>query len=154
MEGAHVWLVASCPLYRAFYISEDYQMQAKRIDHVVIAVKDLETAVKTYQDNFGLVKVSEGEVPALGIRNAFLQIGDAQLDCDASPAGGRWPPSWRNRARDHLLSLEVDNLDKAVAELQGQGIRVTVAEGTAGRRLAFVSPKATHGVLLQLLERS
>ena len=90
-----MWLVTSLPLSGAFYISEDYQMQAKRIDHVVIAVKDLEAAVKTYQDNFGLVKVSEGEVPALGIRNAFLQIGDAQLELmtplTESGAGGLLP---------------------------------------------------------------
>jgi methylmalonyl-CoA/ethylmalonyl-CoA epimerase len=131
-------------------------MQAKRIDHVVIAVKDLEAAVKTYQDNFGLVKVSESEVPALGIRNAFLQIGDAQLEL-MTPLTDQGPvASFLEKQGEgmYLLSLEVDHLDNAVAELQGQGIRVTVTQGTAGRRLAFVSPKATHGVLLQLLERS
>jgi methylmalonyl-CoA/ethylmalonyl-CoA epimerase len=131
-------------------------MQAKRIDHVVIAVQDLEAAVKTYQDNFGLVKVSEGEVPALGIRNAFLQIGDAQLEL-MTPLTNQGPvASFLEKQGEgmYLLSLEVDNLDNAVAELQGQGMRVTVTQGTAGRRLAFVSPKATHGVLLQLLERS
>jgi methylmalonyl-CoA/ethylmalonyl-CoA epimerase len=131
-------------------------MQAKRIDHVVIAVKDLEAAVKTYQDNFGLVKISAGEVPALGIRNAFLQIGDAQLEL-ITPLTDQGPvASFLEKQGEgmYLLSLEVDNLDNAVAELQEQGIRVTVTQGTAGRRLAFVSPKATHGVLLQLLERS
>jgi methylmalonyl-CoA/ethylmalonyl-CoA epimerase len=131
-------------------------MQAKRIDHVVIAVQDLEAAVKTYQDNFGLVKISAGEVPALGIRNAFLQIGDAQLEL-MTPLTDQGPvASFLEKQGEgmYLLSLEVDNLDNAVAELQEQGIRVTVTQGTAGRRLAFVSPKATHGVLLQLLERS
>ena len=131
-------------------------MQAKRIDHVVIVVQDLEAAVKTYQDNFGLVKVSESEVPALGIRNAFLQIGDAQLEL-MTPLSDQGPvASFLEKQGEgmYLLSLEVDHLDNAVAELQGQGIRVTVTQGAAGRRLAFVSPKATHGVLLQLLERS
>jgi methylmalonyl-CoA/ethylmalonyl-CoA epimerase len=55
-------------------------MKAQRIDHVAIAVKDLEAAVTTYQHNFGLDKVREGAVPSLGIRNAFLQIGDAQIE--------------------------------------------------------------------------
>lgn len=55
-------------------------MKAKRIDHIAIAVKDLDAAVATYQHNFGLEKVRGGEVPALGIRNAFLQIGDAQIE--------------------------------------------------------------------------
>ena len=130
-------------------------MKAKRIDHVVIAVTDLDAAVETYQRNFGLAKVSEGEVSALGIRNAFLQIGDAQLEL-MTPLTNQGPVATfleKQGEGMYLLSIEVDNLDNAVAELQGQGIRITVTEGTAGRRLAFVSPKATHGVLLQLLER-
>jgi methylmalonyl-CoA/ethylmalonyl-CoA epimerase len=53
----------------------------------------------------------------------------------------------------YLLALEVDNLDDAMTTLQSQGARVHVATGSTGQRLAFVSPRATHGVLLQLLER-
>ena len=49
-------------------------MKAKRIDHIAIAVKDLDAAVATYQHNFGLEKVSGGDVPALGIRNAFYRL--------------------------------------------------------------------------------
>ena len=54
----------------------------------------------------------------------------------------------------YLLALEVDNLDDAIATLQTQGARVNVATGSTGQRLAFVSPRATHGVLLQLVEES
>jgi hypothetical protein len=53
----------------------------------------------------------------------------------------------------YLLALEVDKLDDAIATLQNQGVRVNVVTGSTGQRLAFVSPRATHGVLLQLLER-
>ncbi len=130
-------------------------MQAKRIDHVVIAVKDLEAAVATYQENFGLAKASEGEVPALGIRNAFLQIGDAQIEL-MTPLSDEGPVAdflAKHGGGMYLLSLEVDDLDAAIAELQAKGIRVNVAQGAAGQRLAFVSPRGTHGVLLQLLER-
>jgi len=130
-------------------------MQAKRIDHVVIAVQDLDAAVATYQRNFGLTKVSEGEVPSLGIRNAFLQIGEAQIEL-VTPLTKQGPVATfldKHGEGIYLLALEVDNLDAAMAQLQSQGTRVNVAEGSAGRRLAFVSPRATHGVLLQLLER-
>ena len=131
-------------------------MKAQRIDHLVIAVNDLETAVATYTANFGLEKVREGEVPALGIRNVFLQIGDAQLELvtplsDDSPVGKFLHAHGEGM---YLLSLEVDNLDDAVATLQAQGTRVSLAEGTDGKRLAFISPRATHGVLLQLIERT
>ena len=130
-------------------------MQAKRIDHIVIAVQDLEAAVATYQDNFGLTKVKGGEVPSLGIRNAFLQIGDAQIEL-VTPLSEQGPIAdflAKQGGGMYLLSLEVDDLDAAIAELQNNGARVNVAQGSEGKRLAFVSPKATHGVLLQLLER-
>ncbi len=130
-------------------------MQARRIDHVVIAVQDLEAAVTTYQDNFGLQKVSGGEVPALGIRNAFLQIGDAQLEL-VTPLSDQGPVAEFLDKRGgglYLLALEVDDLDTAIATLQATGARVNMATGSSGQRLAFVSPRATHGVLLQLLER-
>lgn len=130
-------------------------MQARRIDHVVIAVQDLEAAVATYQENFGLQKVSGGDVPALGIRNAFLQIGDAQLEL-ITPLSDQGPVAEFLDKRGggmYLLALEVDDLDAAIATLQATGARVNVATGSSGQRLAFVSPRATHGVLLQLLQR-
>ena len=130
-------------------------MKAKRIDHVVIAVKDLDAAVATYQHNFGLEKVGDGEVPSLGIRNAFLQIGEAQLEF-ITPLSEHGPVAdflARHGGGMYLLALEVDSLDEAIATLQQQGARVHVATGSSGQRLAFVSPRATHGVLLQLLER-
>ena len=130
-------------------------MKAQRIDHVVIAVKDLEAAVATYTHNFALEKVCEGEVPALGIRNAFLQIGDAQIEL-VTPLSADSPVGKFLQTHGeglYLLALEVDDLDAAVATLQAQGTRVNITTGSSGQRLAFISPRATHGVLLQLLER-
>jgi methylmalonyl-CoA epimerase len=130
-------------------------MQAKRIDHIAIAVQDLAAAVQTYQTNFGLQQIEGGEVPSLGIRNAFLQIGDAQIEL-ITPLTEQGPVAEflsQQEGGMYLLSLEVDELDVAVAELQDKGVLVNVAAGSEGKRIAFVSPKATHGVLLQLLER-
>ena len=131
-------------------------MKATRIDHIAVAVKDLDAAVATYQHNFDLEKVSGGEVPSLGIHNAFLQIGGAQIEL-ITPTSATGPVAeFLEQGGEglYLLSLEVENLDNAVSHLQEAGARVKVAEGSTGQRLAFVSPKSTHGVLLQLLERS
>lgn len=130
-------------------------MQARRIDHVVIAVNDLDAAVTTYQENFGLLKVKAGDVPSLGIRNAYLQIGDAQIEL-VTPLSAQGPVADfldKQGGGMYLLALEVDDLQAAIAELQDKGVRVNVATGTTGKRVAFVSPRATHGVLLQLIER-
>ena len=131
-------------------------MKATRIDHVAVAVRDLRAAVETYQHNFDLEKVGGGDVPSLGIQNAFLQIGGAQIEL-LTPTAATGPVSEFLEQRGegmYLLSLEVENLDAAVAQLQEAGARVRVAEGSARKRLAFVSPKSTHGVLLQLVERA
>ena len=130
-------------------------MKAQRIDHVVIAVTDLEAAVATYTHNFGLAKVREVDLQVLGIRNAFLQIGEAQLEL-VTPLSADSPVGKFLQTHGegmYLLALEVDDLDAAIATLQEQGTRVNVTTGSAGQRLAFISPRATHGVLLQLLER-
>ncbi len=130
-------------------------MKATRIDHVAVVVKDLEAAVATYQHNFELEKAGGGEVSSLGIHNAFLQIGGARIEL-MTPASATGPVAEFLEQRGegmYLLSLEVEDLDEAVARLQDTGARVRVAEGSTGHRLAFVSPKSTHGVLLQLLER-
>lgn len=131
-------------------------MKAKRIDHIAIAVHDLEAAVTTYAQNFGLTTSSSGEVPSLGIRNAFLQIGDAQIEL-ITPLTAQGPVAdflAKQGGGMYLLALEVEDLDAAIATLQQTGARVNVTTGSGGRRLAFVSPRATHGVLLQLLERA
>ena len=130
-------------------------MKATRIDHIAVVVKDLEAAVATYQHNFDLEKAGGGEVPSLGIHNAFLQIGGASIELvTPTSATGSVAEFLEQRGEGmYLLSLEVEDLDEAVAHLQDTGVRVRVAEGSTGQRLAFVSPKSTHGVLLQLLER-
>jgi methylmalonyl-CoA epimerase len=88
-------------------------MKATRIDHLVVAVKDLDAAIATYTETLGLEKVREGEVPALGIRNAFLKLGDAELEL-AAPLSDDTPVGKFLQGQGegmYLLALEVDSLD-------------------------------------------
>jgi len=128
---------------------------AKRLDHVVIAVNDLEAGVATYQKNFGLSREPAGEVPALGIRNTFMPIGDAKIEF-VSPLGEKSPIAQfltKNGEGMYLLSLDIDYLPGALSTLEAKGIKANVAKASDGNDLAFISPKHTHGVLLQLLSR-
>jgi methylmalonyl-CoA/ethylmalonyl-CoA epimerase len=127
---------------------------ATKIDHVAIVVKDLDAAVKTFTGNFGFPIERLGDVPQLNIRRAFLTIGDASLELfqptsEANP-GAKFITE-RGEGM-YLLSLEVDDLDAAAGALANQGIKVNVQNVADGTRLGFVSPKVTHGVLLQLIE--
>ncbi len=128
---------------------------AKKIDHVAIAVKDLDVAVQTFTRNFGFPVERSGAVPQLDIRRAFLTVGDAWLEIfqptsDASPAAKFLAERGEGM---YILSLEVDDLNAAVDALSKKGIHVTVQEIPNGPRLGFISPKATHGALLQLIQQ-
>jgi methylmalonyl-CoA/ethylmalonyl-CoA epimerase len=127
---------------------------AKKIDHVAIAVKDLDAAVKTFTGNFGFPIERIGAVPQLNIRRAFLTIGDASLEL-FQPTNDQNPGAKFLADRGegmYLLSLEVDDLAAAARQLEQQGIKINVQTLADGMRLGFISPKATHGVLLQLIE--
>lgn len=128
-------------------------MKAKRIDHVGIVVKNLEEATATYARNFGLTvdPVRGGEVPALGIKNAFMPIGESDLEF-IQPLTDQGPVAQFAKERGEgqfLLSIEVDDVAAAVEHLRSLGFRV----GDPNNGVAFVSPKSSHGVNLQLIQR-
>ena len=131
---------------------------AKKIDHIAIAVKDLDSAVKTFTSNFGFPVTRRADVPNLGISLALLQIGDAELELFQPTATDNPPAKFLvDRGEGmYVLSLETENLDAALQALSAKGIRVGQVTPTSDGqgRLAYVSPKATHGVLLQLIEHA
>jgi methylmalonyl-CoA/ethylmalonyl-CoA epimerase len=131
---------------------------AKKIDHVAIAVNDLDAAVRTFTGNFGFPLTARAEPTALGIRLAMLRIGDADVELFTPTRSDSAPAKFlADRGEGmYVLSLAVDDLDGAVQSLRAKGIKVGDVSPTGdGRgRLVYVSPKATHGVLLQLIERA
>jgi len=128
-------------------------VKARRIDHVGIVVKDLETALATYTRNFGFQAVGSrgGEVPAMGIKNAFMPVGESDLEF-IQPLTSDGPVAQFAAERGEgtfMLSIEVDDIDAAVEHLRGLGART----GNLANGVAFVSMKSTHGVNLQLIQR-
>jgi methylmalonyl-CoA epimerase len=128
-------------------------MKARRIDHIGIVVKDLDTALATNSKNFGFSVASGkgGEVPALGIKNAFMPVGESDLEfIQAMTDQGPVAQFAKDRGEGtFMLSIEVDDIAAAVEHLRGLGARV----GEPNNGVAFVSMKSTHGVNLQLVQR-
>lgn len=128
----------------------------RNLDHVAVVVSDLDAGVRTWQENFGLPLERVGEVPALGIRQAILPLGSAFVEL-ISPLRDEGPVAGFLKERGegmYLVSLAVADLDGAVATLRGRGLRVGDPTGGSGdARLAFISPRSTHGVTIQLIER-
>jgi methylmalonyl-CoA/ethylmalonyl-CoA epimerase len=130
---------------------------AKKIDHVAVLVKDLAAAMQTFTKNFGFPVTARMAAPNAGIELALLRIGDADIEL-FTPTHADTPPAKALAERGegmYVLSLAVDDLDAAIQTMTAKGIKCSPVSPTAdGKgRLAFLSPKATHGVLLQLIEK-
>ncbi len=131
----------------------------RRIDHIAIAVHDLDAALAGYRDGLGLEPSLVADVPGEGVRIAFLPMGGAggtkleliqPLDPDNSI--GRFLAK-RGEGQHHIC-LEVASIDAALAELQATGMPVLdrVPRISSEGRAVFVHPKALCGVLLELVE--
>ena len=98
----------------------------KGVDHVVIAVKDLDAAVARYETIYGQAPSERNEVPAAGMKMAFFRFGDSYIEL-VSNLGDQGPIA--KRLADlgegvHLVAMRVDDVDKTVAELRDKGIRL------------------------------
>lgn len=130
-----------------------------RIDHVGLAVNDLDAAVEFYARTFDLKVVHEEVNEEQGVREVMLGVGDsgsciqllAPLRAD-SPIGKFLD---RNGEGVQQVAYTVDDVDAAAQTLRMRGVRLlyeTARHGTAGSRVNFVHPKDAMGVLIELVE--
>lgn len=133
--------------------------QFKRIDHVVIATEDVEDAARLWHRNLGLKPDASLDRPlGAGFEVARLPVGDAFLEL-VQPVvhEGRFYEQFKERGEGMFsISVEVDDLDEAIGHLRGKGAKVSGAERGIwpGSRVARVSHESTHGVSIQLIERT
>jgi methylmalonyl-CoA/ethylmalonyl-CoA epimerase len=130
-----------------------------RIDHVGIAVRDLDASIDFYRRTFGVEVVHTEVNEEQGVREAMLAVGDSgsciQLLAplsDDSPIGRFLTKSGEGVQQ---VAYGVDDIDAASAQLRERGVRLlyeTPKRGTAGSRVNFVHPKDAGGVLVELVE--
>jgi lactoylglutathione lyase/methylmalonyl-CoA/ethylmalonyl-CoA epimerase len=127
-----------------------------KLDHIGIAVRSIEDALKMYQEALGLEVAEVVTVPEQNVTVAFLPAGDATLEL-LEPTGedtavGRFINE-RGEGMHHIC-LEVEDIEAALERLKANGARLidkTPRRGAHGR-IAFVHPRSMHGVLLELVE--
>lgn len=128
-------------------------MKPKRLDHVAIAVRSLDDALRAWRDGFGIECTGVESVEGEGVRVAFLPVGETRLEL-MEPSGGDSPVQRFLDSRGeglHHLCFEVDDLGVALDELRQRGLRVLDERpGASGARVAFVHPKSANGVLIEL----
>lgn len=132
-----------------------------RIDHVGIAVADLDTAVEFYHRVFGMRCVHTETNEEQGVREAMVTVGpDTEGGCIQllAPLSDQSPIAKfldRNGPGVHQVAYTVADVDAASAALRARGVRLLYEQprrGTAGSRINFVHPKDAGGVLVELVE--
>lgn len=129
----------------------------RSIDHVGIIVQSIDESLQTYRDRLGFPLLERMLIPEQNVEAAFLDAGNSKLELiaptDTTSGTARF---LQNRGEGtHHICFEVDDIAAALAELRGRGLRLideTPRRGVHGL-VAFVHPKATHGTMIELLQK-
>ncbi len=128
----------------------------KKINHIAIAVKDVEESLKFWRDAMGLKVDHIEDVPSQKSEVVFIPVGDSEVELvrPTSPESGVAKFVEEKGGGMHHLCFEVDNIDEMLMQLKEKGIRLIneVALELPGRKMAFIHPKSTNGVLVELYE--
>src|SRR5262245_62726525 len=125
------------------------------LDHIGIAVKDLPAALAFYRDALGLEIEAPEEVSSQQVRAHFVPVGESKLELLEATAPESPIAQYMDKRGPglHHITLRVDDIHAAVAQLKARGTRLIDQEprtGAEGSLIAFVHPAATHGVLVEL----
>jgi methylmalonyl-CoA/ethylmalonyl-CoA epimerase len=127
----------------------------RQIDHIGIAVNNLDEAVTFYRQVMGL-EVSSTEV-FNGMKIAFLRIGNSELELleDLTPDGAIARHVAKRGEGVQHVAYRVDNIERELQEMRAKGIELIDAQprpGARHARVAFLHPKSTKGVLIEFVE--
>ncbi|MGH9312519.1 MAG: methylmalonyl-CoA epimerase [Vicinamibacterales bacterium] len=126
-----------------------------RLDHIGIAVADLDAALRFYRDALGLDIDAPEEAASQRVRAHFIPVGDAALEL-LEPTAADSPIAKHLEKRGpglHHITLRVDDIEAALAELKARGVRLIDERprpGARGSLVAFIHPSSAQGVLVEL----
>ncbi len=129
----------------------------KGVDHIVIAVKDLDAGIQQFQKTYGVQATEIGEPQGAGFKNAYFRFEESYLEIvaptsDTGPVGKRVAASGEGV---YLIALKVDDVERTVQELRDKGVRLVGDPGPGNpiKGQIFIHPSAAGGVLTQLVQR-
>ena len=134
-------------------------MKVLKIDHLGIAVDSIEQAKKLFHDILGLKFEGAETVEEQKVTTAFFPVGESEVELLESTAPDGPIAKYLEKRGEGIqhIAFRVDNLEEALAELKDKGIRLIdekPRKGAGGAKIAFLHPKSTHGVLIELSERA
>ncbi len=132
-------------------------MQLSHIEHIGIAVKDLESSIRYYEDVLGLTCYAIEEVKDQKVKTAFFKLGQTKIELleSTDPEGPIGKFIEKRGQGVHHLAFAVNHIEGALKELDEKGVALidkSPRKGAEGLDIAFLHPKSTHGVLMELCE--
>ena len=132
-------------------------MKPTHIEHIGIAVKDLQTSIRFYEDILGLTCYALEEVADQKVKTAFFMIGQTKIELleSTDPEGPIGKFIEKKGEGIHHMAFAVENLSSCLPEVEAKGIQLidkTPRKGAEGLNIAFLHPKSTNGVLTELCE--
>ena len=135
-------------------------MDISRVDHIGIAVTNLDETVKFYEETLGIKSHGTETVADQKVKVAFFPVGDTELEFleSTTPDGpiAKFIEANKGRGGIQHVALSVPDVKAAIAELKSKGVTMIDDEpryGAGGASIAFCHPKSTGGILLELCER-
>ena len=132
-------------------------MDITHIEHIGIAVKNLDESIKYYEDVLGLKCYSIEEVADQKVKTAFFKVGDTKIELleSTAPDGPVGKFIEKKGEGIHHMAFAVKNIEGALEETAGKGVRLideAPRPGAEGLSIAFLHPKSTFGVLTEFCE--
>ncbi|MBN1956764.1 MAG: methylmalonyl-CoA epimerase [Desulfuromonadales bacterium] len=132
-------------------------MPTKKINHIGIAVRNLDAAIPFYRDALGMSYQGSETVEEQKVKVAFLQVGESRIElleptADDSPVAKFLE---KNGEGIHHIAYEVEDVQVAIDTMKGQGVRMideSPRHGAHNSLIAFLHPKASGGVLTELCQ--
>lgn len=134
-------------------------MNVMKVDHIGIAVKNLEETLKFYTDVLGLTLHGTEVVEEQKVKVAFLPVGDTEIELleSTSEDGPIAKFIEKNGEGVQHIAFKVDNIEEAIEEMKAKGMMMIDNQpryGAGGAKIAFMHPKSTNRVLVELSERA
>ena len=128
-----------------------------RISHIGIAVKDADSALKMYREVLGLEPASVEIVESQKVKTVHIPIGDSSIELleSTSPEGVVAKFIEKRGEGIHHIAIEVDDIETALEKMKAEGFQLideTPRMGAGNMQIAFVHPRSTNGVLLELCQ--
>jgi len=134
-------------------------MKVLKIDHLGIAVNSIEEGKKFWTDVLGLKFEGSETVAEQKVTTAFFPVGESEVELLESTAPDGPVAKYIEKRGEGIqhIAFRVENIEVALAELKEKGIRLIDEKprtGAGGAKIAFLHPKSTSGILVELCERS